>query len=522
MIAWRRMVRGVRHGVCHEVRQSTRHDARRVLLLVALLCQTAGFAAPIHAQTAPTTALPPVQKPPVRVPAKAPPVRKATTLPAVVGALPPAPNIIVLLVDDVGWQDVSVPFFRDTTDANRRINTPAIARLAREGVAFTNAYASAPVGTPSVVTLLTGRSPARTRVTDDSLSMGRDRARSAPGLQSPAWNFAGLSAAPTVANTATAPLLPKLLRTAGYRTAYIGAPRWSATGVVGADARSLGFDESSATTMNDDSIAVITARVIDAARVARKPAFVFVAFDAPPPRDASTTIEAFVAHVELVDERVGQILAHIDSAPPSERTILVLLSDNGGRAPTVFPNAPLRGRMGSAYEGALRIPFLVRWPSVAQRGLRSATPIIIDDLFPTLLRAARVPNVALQMRGAIGQDLTSTFDGSKPLPPDRPLFWHYPHAGQRSNDGAEPFSAVRSGPWKLIYFYASSRYELYNLADDIGESRELSLRQPKIAAPLSEQLRAALIAADARMPVDSVYRKPLGLPGRILVLREPQ
>lgn len=507
-------------------------DVRRGATLAALLCVGSTVTALLGAQTAPPAGQPPVKKPAV-VPTTKPPVRKPPTSTAGARALPAAPNIVVLLVDDWGWQDLSVPLFRDTSDANRRYRTPAIEQLAREGITFTNAYASAPVGTPSVVSLLTGRSPALTRVTDDSLSIGRDRARSAPGLQSPAWNFAGLSGALNTASAATAPLLPKVLRVAGYRTAFVGSPRWSAAGVVGADARSLGFDESSAVAGRPESIAELTARAIDAARLAKKPSFVVVAFDAPPsrdgvvadatglarPRDNRAVIDAYRAHFERLDAHISRIVAHIDSAPPGERTILVLLSDNGGRAPGMFPNAPLRGRMGSAYEGGLRIPFIVRWPSVAKRGLRSAAPIIIDDLFPTLLRAARVPNIALQMRGAMGRDLTSTFDNSQPLGADRTLFWHYPHAGELTNDGAEPFSAIRSGDWKLIYFYANSRYELYNLADDIGESRDVSLRQAKIAGPLSEQLRAALSASNAQTPIDSVYRTPVGLPGRILVPR---
>lgn len=487
-------------------------------------------------KTTPTTPTPPPKTTTVQ-----PPVRRPTT-PARVATVvqSTAPNIIVLVVDDWGWQDLSVPLYRDSTAANRRYQTPAIAKLASEGVTFTDAYASAPVGSPSRVALLTGRSAALSRVTDDSLSRDRDVARSYPAIKGPTWHHQGLSAI-AGERVFTGPLLPRLLRAAGYRTAHIGRPGWSGDRVVGGDASAVGFDESVPAVRRSDSLAAEAMRVIGAARTARKPFFVMVSYDAIrlQPRGDERFISAALARgldlrdarytsaIQGVDESVRDLMGYLDANQLTANTIVVLLSDNGGLATVArsglrdAQNAPLKSGMGSAYEGGLRVPMIVRWPGVARKGFRSLTPVVTDDVFPTLLRAARVPNAAQHTRGIVGRDLTSTLDNSAPVAYDRPLLWHYPHYWGIAGPGVEPFSAVRAGRWKLIYFYSGSRYELYDLSNDIGESRELSLQRADTASKLSGLLRQALTDANAQLPIDSMYGRPFALPGRILVPTPP-
>jgi arylsulfatase A-like enzyme len=184
-------------------------------------------------------------------------------------------------------------------------------------------------------------------------------------------------------------------------------------------------------------------------------------------------------------------------------------------------NAPLRAGMGSAYEGGLRVPMIWRWPGVARPGLRSGTPVTVGDLFPTLLRAARVATVTQVTRNLSGRDLASTLDNTKPVSFDRPLLWHTADYAPAATPATEPFSALRAGSWKLIYFYRGSRYELYDLSNDIGESRERSLRQPEIASKLSELMRRALTDAKPPMPIDSAYGRPYALPGRLIVPGPP-
>ncbi len=452
-----------------------------------------------------------------------------------------APNIIVLVVDDWGWQDLSVPLYRDTTAANRRYRTPALEKLASEGVTFTDAYATAPVGTPSRVALLTGRSAAMSRVTDDSMSRDRDLSRSFPAIRPPAWNYRGVSTNAATPSAYAGPTLPRLLRTAGYRTALVGRGGFSADGVVGGEASALGFDESVPTVRRADSLAAEAIRVIGTARTARKPFFVLVSYDAIrlQPRGDERFVSAamargldprdarYAAAIQGVDESVRDLMAYLESTQLTASTIVILLSDNGGLATVArsglrdAQNAPLKSGMGSAYEGGLRVPMIVRWPSVARQGFRSLTPVVTDDVFPTLLRAARVPKAEQYTRGLVARDLTSTLDNSTPIPYDRPLLWHYPHFWGIAGPGVEPFSAIRAGRWKLIYFYSGSRYELYDLSNDIGESRELSLQRPDTASKLSVLLRKALTDANAQMPIDSTYARPFALPGRILVPTPP-
>lgn len=462
--------------------------------------------------------------------------RAKSTTPAAIAF----PNIVLLIVDDLGWQDLSVPLYRDTTDANRKYLTPAIARLAAEGVTFTDAYAASPVGSPTRVTLLTGRSPAVTRVTNMTSVRGREERTVISGILPPAWNVNGLSAAASP-RAYTGPLLPKLLRNAGYRTIHIGRADWSAPGSPNSDAKALGFDESDSGAHRADSMATSAVRAMDATVALKKPFFVQLAFDAIASSSATDTglvrealdrgLDADDAHyasrIALVDRAIQSIMTWLDAKSLSAQTIVILTSDNGGDASSARPglrgiqNAPLKSGMGSAYEGGLRVPMIVRWPNVARAGWRSQSPVITDDLFPSLLHAAHIALTSTLTRDAIGRDLTSTLDTSQPVSLERVLLWHFPHVGDVTGAGMEPFSAVRVGKWKLIYFYSGSRYELYDLSTDLGEQHELSLRQPEIASRLSEALRAALTSANAQMPIDAAYGKPFGLPGRILVPTPP-
>jgi arylsulfatase A-like enzyme len=493
------------------------------VLRVALISVLLGVAAPLSSQSTATRTAPP----------------------------PTTPNIIVLLVNDLGWQDLSVPLYRDTTAANRRYRTPAIEELARTGVTFTDAYASAPVGSPTRVSLLTGRAPAVTRVTADLNTDAAQRDASpavdAPALGAPAWNINGLSATPKAARAYVGTTLPRLLRTAGYRTIHVGLTDWSRRGTDGADARTLGFDESMPGARRADALVADAIRGMDAARAQRKPFFVLLAFDAvqlPATGDSVPVDErflddarsrttdardaAYASRIAGVDRGVSDILQYLATNTLTERTVVVLLSDNGGLAAHSrsgmrhLQNAPLTSGMGSAYEGGLRIPLFIRWPGVARAGLRSSTPVIADDLFPTLLRAARVPNIAAHTRDIAGKDLTGTLTNTAPVARSRVLFWHAPHDVGFRGPGIEPFSAVRVDQWKLIYFYSGSRYELYDLDRDLGESRDRSLTQPEVAHRLSELLQNALRASNAQLPIDAAYGRPLALPGLLLVPPSPE
>ncbi|MBP6443943.1 MAG: hypothetical protein KA267_07990 [Gemmatimonadales bacterium] len=161
----------------------------------------------------------------------------------------------------------------------------------------------------------------------------------------------------------------------------------------------------------------------------------------------------------------------------------------------------------------MRVPFVVAWPGHVVGGTRSAAPVITDDLFPTLLRVAGVPRSAEATRGIRGRDLMPLLTG----PPsaealERPLYWHYPHFWGVAGPGIEPYSAIRVGQWKLIFYYSDRRSELYDLASDIGESRDLAPTEPGVARRLRGLLRAALIADGAQMPIAEGTGRPVELP----------
>ena len=144
------------------------------------------------------------------------------------------PNIVFVHVDDLGWQDTSVPMHVEPTPFNRRYHTPAMQRLADTGTVLTDNYAAAPVCTPSRTSLLTGQSPARTGITYWTLHRDRDTSRNHPVLQAPVWNMNGLDAEDVT--------LPRLLRRAGYRTIHAGKAHFGAHGTPGADPMALGFE----------------------------------------------------------------------------------------------------------------------------------------------------------------------------------------------------------------------------------------------------------------------------------------
>ena len=154
------------------------------------------------------------------------------------------PNIVVFLVDDLGWQDVEIALAASPTRLNARYRTPALRRLAVQGMTFTDAYAAAPVCTPTRVALITGRTPAATHVTNWTQHRTGETSARLPGLLPPDWARNGLSPDPLVDHAFHGPMLPALLRASGYRTIHVGKAHWGATDTPGADPRALGFDEN--------------------------------------------------------------------------------------------------------------------------------------------------------------------------------------------------------------------------------------------------------------------------------------
>lgn len=443
------------------------------------------------------------------------------------------PNVVLILVDDLGWMDLSCQ--GSTYD-----ETPNVDRLAREGLRFTNAYAACAVCSPTRAAVMTGRYPARTGVTDWI------RARFQRGnVGTPETN-------PTeyVGTKAQALLCPpnpywldreevtlaELLAANGYRTAHIG--KWH----LGDDAwypEHQGFHENYGgcdygqppsyfdpyqTKRLPQGIPTLaprregeylTDREGDEAahfieRNAKHPFFLFYApYAVHTPLQARPDLKAkydakekteqtnatYAAMVESMDAAVGRILDALDANGVREQTLVVFTSDNGGLlGPT--NNAPLRSGKGYPHEGGLRVPFIVRWPGKVAAGTTSNVPVISVDLLPTIADACNAPRDPSIPIDGVSLLAHVTSSGETKLERDA-LFWHFPH--YRGRD-VTPYGVVRQGNWKLVEHYEGPWFELYDLAKDEAETRDLSPMQWDRVQRMHALLREHLAAVDAKLP----------------------
>jgi arylsulfatase A-like enzyme len=494
------------------------------------------------------------------------------------------PNIVLFLVDDLGWQDVSEPFDVRRSAFNDRYRTPNVQRLAREGVKFTQAYAC-PVCSPSRVSLLTGMNAARHRVTNWTLRKNTTTDEAHPFLQFPEWNVNGMSPVAGVERTVHATPLPALLKSAGYATIHCGKAHFGAIDTPAADPLNLGFDVNVAghaagapgshLGLHDFSadwrkggrvwdvpgldeyhghdvfltqaLTERATKALDAPVAAHRPFFLYMshyAVHTPIEEDARfirkyvdaglDPIEArYASMVEGVDRSLGDILAFLDNRAVAANTLVLFMSDNGGLSaegrggePNTH-NKPLSSGKGSAREGGIREPMIVRWPGNARRGAVEPTPVIIEDFFPTLLDVAgvRAPSVVqhvdgvsfLPLLGKPGGVPPTSGSGQTPARPaaDRPLFWHYPNNWGPKGPGIGAFSAIRRGDWKLIYYHADRSFELFNLRDDIGETTNLAVSQPGRVKTLAASLGEYLRGVAAQMPTDTRTGRVVDWPDRV-------
>lgn len=458
------------------------------------------------------------------------------------------PNVVVFLVDDLGWQDLSEPFHSERTPWNDRYHTPNVERLCRAGMKFPQAYAHT-VCTPSRVSLMTGSAAARHGVTHWTLQRDTPTDREMKTLRRADWHVNGLSPDPSTPHSYTAPTLPQRLRDVGYQTILVGKAHFGAIDTPGAEPRHLGFDVNIAghaagapsshlaksgflreardtiwqvpgldTYHGQDLFLtdVLTTEALAAAdvpRAAGQPFCLYLAhYAVHAPLDADERFvpqyraaglpEAEARYAALVhgmDASLGRVLDWLDQHHLADDTVIVFTSDNGGLSaharsgPKHTHNAPLRSGKGSAYEGGVRVPLVFCWPGHVPANTTSPLPVQLEDLFPTLCELT-----GADPRCADGTSVAETVRGGEQ--PAHPLFWHHPHLWGADGPGIEPYSAVRDGDWKLIWFYTDGRAELYDLAHDLGEAHDLAAERPEIAAGLRKRLREQLAATHAQLP----------------------
>ena len=217
---------------------------------------------------------------------------------------------------------------------------------------------------------------------------------------------------------------------------------------------------------------------------------------------------AYASLVEGMDKSLGDIMNWLQRNGEAENTIIIFLGDNGGLACSpefregepFTQNAPLLSGKGSLYEGGIRVPFIVKWGDTVKPGTRNASSIIVEDLYPTIL----------DMAGVKQYNVPQTIDGVSIVPTlkgkadsriaNRSLIWNFPNVWDGYGPGINLNCAIRRGDWKLIYYYATGRKELFNIAQDISESRNLAEQYPAKVKQLSAELGKKLRSMNAQRP----------------------
>jgi arylsulfatase A-like enzyme len=460
--------------------------------------------------------------------------------------VPPKPNIVLLLADDLGAHDLGCY----GADLHK---TPNIDRLAREGVRFTQAYAPSPVCSPTRAALLTGKHPARLHIT-----IWSEGSHNGPTnrmlLQAPSLH--------DLPHTETT--LAKHLQATGYLTALIG--KWH-LGDANHSPETHGFDVNIGGThwgapttfffpyrgserfgaefryvphlefgkpgeYLTDRLTDEALRVIDRAVEAKQPFFLYLAHHAPhtPIEAKANNIAyfekklrpglkhlnaAYAAMLRSLDDSVGRLLTHLKEHGLDRNTLVVFASDNGGYIGTnrnqtmpVTSNAPLRSGKGTLYEGGLRVPLIVKWPGVTPAGVQCNEPVVLTDLFYTLAAVAGLPR--LTNSPPDGVDLSSLLRKPDASLDRDALFFHYPHYYHAPP--STPAGALRVGPWKLIEYFEDNRGELYHLSDDPREQRDLAKQMPDKAAELRQRLHDWRQSIKAAMPIPNPDLKSKGNP----------
>jgi len=426
------------------------------------------------------------------------------------------PNVILLLADDLGWNGLH-------SYGSDLHQTPHLDRLAKQGVRFTNAYAASPVCSPSRAAILTGKAPARLNVTN--WIPGFDWSNTP--LHEPDWTRKLPLDETTIAD---------VLKSRGYATAHIG--KWHlGEGPCVSNPERQGFDvnvgggswgsppggyflPNELPLKNVEEGDYLTDHLTDRAvelirRWNDRPFFLhFAYYVVHTPIQAKETITnryrlrietkrkqgeplthdnpTYAAMVHTLDQSVGRILDALKQSGVTNETLIIFTSDNGGlsrkfgRPTGITDNAPLRRGKGTGYEGALRVPLIIRWPGHTAAGSVRDALAIGMDLFPTILDAA---NIAKKNHAPDGRSLLPLLDGSTSSFRERSLFWHFPHY-HPGGIPEGPFTAVRHGPWKLLEFHEDPRHELYNLKKDAGEHNNRRAAQPERTEQLRKRLNA--------------------------------
>ena len=482
------------------------------------------------------------------------------------------PNIVIFLVDDIGVMDTSVPFLTDAAGKPKRYplndyyRTPNMERLAARGIRFNN-FCAMSVCSPTRVSIMTGQNAARHRTTNWINPENNNKGPHGP----PAWNWTGLKTKDvTLAGLLRANKYrtihvgkghfgsrdsegaePRNLgfdinvggASFGAPASYYGMANYGNAGGTVKKTASHAVPHlekyHGTETFLSDALTIEANAHVSAAVKEGRPFylnFAHYAVHAPfnsDPRFAShykdsgkpPQAQAFATLIEGMDKSLGDLLDHLESLGVAENTLIFFLGDNGSDAPLghqheVACAAPLRGKKGAHYEGGMRVPFIAAWAkansaNASQKrlpipaGAIQSQQAAVYDLFPTILALTDIaspPQHAVDGR-RLDKLLTGQPDPSRP----EVFLMHYPHSPHRS----DYFTVYREGPWKVIYHYLPSKvsedshYQLYNLADDPFEQKNLAASRPDDLRRMMQSLIAGLEKQNAVYPVDKDGTTPL-------------
>jgi arylsulfatase A-like enzyme len=442
------------------------------------------------------------------------------------GATALPPNVVVILVDDLGWGATGAY-------GSEFHETPSIDRLCQRGTRFTSAYSACTVCSPSRAAILTGQHPARLRLTD--WIPGHDHPN-AP-LAVPDWRM-------HIDHRVMS--LPEMLRESGYQTWHVG--KWHLMPHRLAKAASVDRDLLAAHTPEKHGFDVnlggrewgapagrggyfapyempglreahageyLTDRLTDEAlkllrSAGDRPFFLFLSHYAvhTPLMAKQDDIDYFLGKLDdtdnpakrqravyaamhkSLDESVGRISTELDALGLADNTLVIFTSDNGGDRHDACGG--LRGRKATPFEGGVRVPFLVVWPGNVAPGAVCHTPVVGTDLYPTILESIGAGGSSDQP--CDGVSLLPLLMGEGEIDRDA-LYWHYPHYHR-----TKPYGSVRRGPWKLIEYYEDGRRQLFNLAADPSEQEDLAEERPSKVNELGQLLADWRDGIDAQMP----------------------
>ncbi|MCA9200757.1 MAG: sulfatase [Planctomycetales bacterium] len=447
-------------------------------------------------------------------------------------------NVVFILVDDMGWSDLSCY-------GSDYFESPQIDAFAKTGLRFTQAYAASCVCSPTRAAILTGKDPARLKMTiwhEGAVEGGPFDRPLLPAKSKPNIDREEVT-------------LAECFRMAGYATAHIG--KWH-LGTAAYYPETQGYDLNVGGTFwgapatffypytgrwsnNNPELRYVpglgagntgdylTDKLTDAAlttmrQFADKPFFLSLWYhtvhspiEGKPemvqrftakPKGQHHQDASYAAMIASLDENVGRILAELDELGLAESTIVVLTSDNGGvdmdvRGHVPTSNWPLRSGKGTLYEGGLRVPLAIRWPGRTSADSICTVPVRSEDFFPTLIAGCEIENTAQENLGD-GLNILTWLEKPETPAPDRSFHWHFPHYYPRMT----PASAMRKDRWKLIHYYEDDRNELYDLNQDPGETKDLSALQPQLTGMLRTELDRWRSEVDANVPTKNPNYRP--------------